>query len=126
MFPHSNLPCVFPRMQLTDLQSLKGVFGATRYVLGCISRSEDGRYVLEDASGSVPLDLAAAETAAGFYTGGWLVHGRAAAARSPGRGLGQGREVWGESPRSGKGTETVTVSLQERGEGRLSLGQAMG
>ncbi|GFR42612.1 hypothetical protein Agub_g3543, partial [Astrephomene gubernaculifera] len=55
-------------IQLTDLQSLKGVFGVTRFVLGCISRSEDGRYVLEDTTGAVPLDLSAAETAAGFYT----------------------------------------------------------
>lgn len=90
MFYYITLPCGV-RLQLTDLQSLKGVFGATRYVLGCISRSEDGRYVLEDASGSVPLDLAAAETAAGFYTGGWLAHGGTAAARSPGRGLGRGK-----------------------------------
>ncbi|KAG2497843.1 hypothetical protein HYH03_004110 [Edaphochlamys debaryana] len=55
-------------VQLTDLQSLKGVFGVTRYVLGCISRAEDGRYVLEDTTGSVKLDLSAAMTAAGFYT----------------------------------------------------------
>ncbi|GLI68639.1 hypothetical protein VaNZ11_013000, partial [Volvox africanus] len=57
-----------PSVQLTDLQSLMGVFGVTRYVLGCISRSEDGRYVLEDTTGAVPLDLTAAETAAGFFT----------------------------------------------------------
>lgn len=60
-------------MQLTDIQSLKGVFGVTRYVLGCISKSEDGRFVLEDAGGSVPLDLSAAETAAGFYTENCIV-----------------------------------------------------
>ncbi|GLC72461.1 hypothetical protein PLESTF_001250200 [Pleodorina starrii] len=86
MFQQSNL--LLPgsggrgaSVQLTDLQSLMGVFGATRYVLGCISRSEDGRYVLEDTTGALPLDLSAAETAAGFYTEncvviaeGWLGH----------------------------------------------------
>ncbi|EFJ44896.1 hypothetical protein VOLCADRAFT_94959 [Volvox carteri f. nagariensis] len=74
MFQQSNLllPNSSSRghsVQLTDLQSLMGVFGVTRYVLGCISRAEDGRYVLEDTTGAVPLDLSAAETAAGFYTG---------------------------------------------------------
>lgn len=41
-----------------------------RVVLACISRSEDGRYTLEDHSGSVPFNLSEAETAAGFFTGG--------------------------------------------------------
>ncbi|KAG2440412.1 hypothetical protein HYH02_010300 [Chlamydomonas schloesseri] len=73
MFQQSNL--ILPNssnshhsVQLTDLQSLMGVFGVTRYVLGCISRAEDGRYLLEDTTGTVPLDLDGAETAAGFYT----------------------------------------------------------
>jgi DNA polymerase epsilon subunit 2 len=59
---------------LTDIQSLKGAaLGSRRFVLGCISRSEDGRYVLEDASGSVPLDLSKALTASGFYTENCIV-----------------------------------------------------
>lgn len=65
---------LLPAFQLTDLQSLMGVFGRTHYVLGCISRSEDGRYVLEDTTGAVPLDLSAADTAAGYYTGKVATH----------------------------------------------------
>ncbi|KAF5832407.1 hypothetical protein DUNSADRAFT_11709, partial [Dunaliella salina] len=56
--------------QLTDLQSLRGVLNQPRIVMGCISKAEDGRrFVLEDASGSVPLDLSEAVTTAGFFTG---------------------------------------------------------
>ncbi|GFH20559.1 uncharacterized protein HaLaN_17700, partial [Haematococcus lacustris] len=60
--------------QLTDLQSLRGVVGASRIVMGCISRAEDGRrLMLEDTSGSVPLDISQAETTAGFFTVGSVV-----------------------------------------------------
>eukprot|EP00955_Chlamydomonas_euryale_P003096 32725-Chlamydomonas_euryale.AAC.14 len=58
-----------PSLHLTDIQSLKGVVGARKVVLACISHSEDGRYTLEDHSGQVPLDLSNAQTAAGFFTG---------------------------------------------------------
>ncbi len=58
------------RAQLTDIQSLKGIVGVRRFVIGCISRSEDGRYLLEDSSGTIPLNLTGVQTAAGFYTGG--------------------------------------------------------
>jgi len=55
--------------QLTDIQSLKGIVGVRRFVIGCISRSEDGRYILEDGSGTIPINLSEVQTAAGFYTG---------------------------------------------------------
>lgn len=64
--PHTVCACA---QQLTDIQSLKGAIGARKYVVGCISRSEDGRYVLEDSSASVPFDMSSAEAEAGFYTG---------------------------------------------------------
>lgn len=57
--------------QLTDIQSLKGIVGVRRFVMGCISKSADGRHLLEDSSGTVPLSLAGVQTAAGFYTGGF-------------------------------------------------------
>ena len=62
--------------QLTDIQSLKGIVGARRFVIGCISRSEDGRYLLEDGSGTIPLNLTVVQTAAGFYTGEQAAAGR--------------------------------------------------
>ncbi len=46
-----------------------GVVGETRYVMGCISQLEDGRYFLEDLSASLPVDLADAQLAHGFITG---------------------------------------------------------
>ncbi|KAG1674469.1 hypothetical protein FOA52_003074 [Chlamydomonas sp. UWO 241] len=62
-----------PSLELTDIQSLKGVVGARKVVLACISRAEDGRHTLEDHSGHVPLDLKEAQTAAGFYTENCIV-----------------------------------------------------
>ena len=50
--------------------------GARRFVIGCISRSEDGRYLLEDGSGTIPLNLTVVQTAAGFYTGEQAAAGR--------------------------------------------------
>ena len=35
----------FTHMQLTDLQSLRGVLNQPRFVMGCISKAEDGRQV---------------------------------------------------------------------------------
>ena len=46
-----------------------GVVGETRYVMGCISQLEDGRYSLEDLSASLPVDLDSAQLAHGFITG---------------------------------------------------------
>ena len=43
--------------------------GRSRIVLGCISRSEEGRWRLEDSSGAVPLDVSSAQTTDGFFTG---------------------------------------------------------
>ena len=37
--------------------------------MGFISQLEDGRYFLEDLSGTMPIDLEDALTAAGFYLG---------------------------------------------------------
>ena len=46
-----------------------GVMGETRYVMGCISQLEDGRYFLEDLSASLPVDLSSAQLAHGYITG---------------------------------------------------------
>ncbi len=46
-----------------------GVVGETRYVMGCISQLEDGRYFLEDLSASLPVDLSGAQLAHGYITG---------------------------------------------------------
>ena len=46
-----------------------GVVGETRYVMGCISQLEDGRYFLEDLSASLPVDLTGAQLAHGYITG---------------------------------------------------------
>lgn len=62
-----------PGAQLTDLQALKGVVGEPRIVMGCISQLEDGRHVLEDITASVPLDLSACQTTAGFFTENCIV-----------------------------------------------------
>ena len=43
--------------------------GELRYVLGCISQLQDGRFFLEDLSDAIPLDLSATNTASGFFTG---------------------------------------------------------
>lgn len=59
-----------PTAQLTDLQSLRGCVGVSRIVMGTLARGDDGkRMVLEDASGSLPLDISAAQTTDGFFTG---------------------------------------------------------
>ena len=46
-----------------------GVVGEIRYVMGCISQLEDGRYFLEDLSASLPVDLSDAQLAHGYITG---------------------------------------------------------
>ena len=46
-----------------------GVVGETRYVMGCITQMEDGKFFLEDLSASLPLDLSQAVLAHGFFTG---------------------------------------------------------
>ncbi|MEW5317701.1 MAG: hypothetical protein WDW38_008982 [Sanguina aurantia] len=58
---------------LTDVQSLKGVVGVNRYVLGVVSRGEDGKFRLEDSGGVVPLNLKLTETAGGFFTENCIV-----------------------------------------------------
>ena len=55
--------------QLTEIKALLGAVGELRYVLGCISQLQDGRFFLEDLSDAIPLDLSAANTASGFFTG---------------------------------------------------------
>ena len=57
-------------MQLTEIKALLGVVGEVRTVVGAISQLEDGHYSIEDLSGSMPVDLSTAMTAAGFYIGG--------------------------------------------------------
>lgn len=70
--------CAVPATpQLTDVQSLKGVVGVNRYVLGVVSRGEDGKFRLEDSGGVVPLNLKLTETAGGFFTGASSEHVRA-------------------------------------------------
>ena len=59
-------------MQLTEIKALLGTRGQTRFVMGCISQPEDGRYALEDPSGIIRMDLSGAITTSGFYTGGAL------------------------------------------------------
>jgi len=53
--------------ELTPLQALLGSAGQTRFVLGCLSQLDDGRYSLEDATGCVPVDLSAAATSDGLF-----------------------------------------------------------
>ena len=60
-------------MQLTDIKALLGATGQTRFVMGCISQPEDGRYALMDPSGSILVDLTGAITTSGFYTGVGMV-----------------------------------------------------
>ena len=77
-----HLRVVHCALQLTEIKALLGAVGELRFVLGCISQLQDGRFFLEDLSDSLPLDLSAANTASGFFTGmttgiGW--HSRSAA-----------------------------------------------
>jgi DNA polymerase epsilon subunit 2 len=53
--------------ELTPLQALLGSTGQTRFVLGCLSQLDDGRFSLEDATGCVPVDLSAAATSDGLF-----------------------------------------------------------
>ena len=53
-----------------------GVVGENRYVMGCISQLEDGKFFLEDLSASLPLDLSQAQVADGFLTGALCTHER--------------------------------------------------
>lgn len=46
-----------------------GLVGENRYVMGCITQMEDGKFFLEDLSASLPLDLSQAHVADGFITG---------------------------------------------------------
>ena len=57
-------------LQLTELKALLGCVGETRFVMGCISQLQDGRYFLEDLSDALPIDLSEAQTTSGFFTGG--------------------------------------------------------
>ncbi|KAK9814165.1 hypothetical protein WJX72_001491 [[Myrmecia] bisecta] len=59
--------------ELTELKALLGLVGQTRYVMGCISQLEDGRFFLEDLSASVPLDITEAATVDGFVTENCIV-----------------------------------------------------
>lgn len=69
---HDPLPTRICIMQLTDLQSMRGMVGVPRIVMGALGKGEGGRgLVLEDSSGAVPLVAEGAETTAGFFTGGW-------------------------------------------------------
>ena len=43
--------------------------GETRFVMGCISQLQDGRYFLEDLSDALPIELSEAQTTSGFFTG---------------------------------------------------------
>ena len=60
--------------QLTELKALLGCVGETRFVMGCISQLQDGRYFLEDLSDALPIDLSEAQTTSGFFTGGTSVN----------------------------------------------------
>lgn len=52
-----------------DVKSLKGMVGSKCVIMGILCQPEEQMYALEDASGLVKLDLAAAETADGLFTG---------------------------------------------------------
>ena len=56
-------------MQITEIKALLGTVGEVRTVMGFISQLEDGIYFLEDLSGTMPIDIEDALTAAGFYLG---------------------------------------------------------
>jgi DNA polymerase epsilon subunit 2 len=57
-----------PVLELTPLQALLGTTGERRFVLGALSQLEDGRYWLEDATGSCAVDVSGAATSAGLFT----------------------------------------------------------
>ena len=59
--------------ELTPLQSLIGLVGVTKFVLGALNQLEDGRYFLEDTSTNVPVDLSRTQTATGMFTEGCVV-----------------------------------------------------
>jgi hypothetical protein len=56
-------------VQLTELKALLGCIGENRFVVGCISQLQDGRYFLEDLSDALPIDLTDAQTTSGFFVG---------------------------------------------------------
>lgn len=60
---------LYVSMQLTELKALLGCVGQTKFVMGCISQLQDGRYFLEDLSDALPIDLTDAQTTSGFFTG---------------------------------------------------------
>ena len=66
----NNLITFCHALQLTELKALLGCVGETRFVMGCISQLQDGRYFLEDLSDALPIDLSEAQTTSGFFTGG--------------------------------------------------------
>jgi len=55
--------------ELTPVQTLMGAHkGDSQFVLGLISQLEDGRFFLEDATGSVAINLADCDYDTGFFT----------------------------------------------------------
>lgn len=60
-------------VQLTELKALLGCVGQVKFVMGCISQLQDGRYFLEDMSDSLPINLEHAQTTSGFFTGDGLL-----------------------------------------------------
>lgn len=54
--------------ELTELKALLGRVGERRYVMGFLSRHDEGRYFIEDLSARLPLDVSGAETADGLFT----------------------------------------------------------
>lgn len=50
-----------------------GLVGERRYVLGFLTRQDEGRYFIEDMSTRLPLDLTEAETADGLFTENCIV-----------------------------------------------------
>lgn len=59
--------------QLTDIKALQGNVGDTKFVLGFLSQLEEGRYGLEDLSGSVLVDLTSTTRTVGLFTGAFLL-----------------------------------------------------
>ncbi len=54
--------------ELTELKALLGLVGERRFVLGFLTRPEEGRWAIEDLSARLPLDLSGAECAHGLFT----------------------------------------------------------
>eukprot|EP00873_Tetraselmis_striata_P041547 jgi/Tetstr1/461811/TSEL_006893.t1 len=54
--------------EITELKNLHSSGGQSRFVMGCISQLEDGRYFLEDLSGALPIDLTGAVSTSGYFT----------------------------------------------------------